>query len=472
MALDFDHFIILAGMRTGSNFLESCLNAVPGLSSHGELFNPHFVGAPKTTEMFGLTIKDREADPQEMLRRMKVAGQGLNGFRFFHDHDPRVLSACLDDRRCAKIILTRNLVDSYVSHQIARQTDQWRLSDLKHAKTSKVRFDTEAFESHVQAQRDFQARIRRALQTSGQAFFLIDYDEIADVAVINGLARFLGVETQRKQPSRKTKKQNPAGLRDKLTNFEEAARYLEGLDVGDLDQIPNFEPPRGPSIPNYVAAPKVPILFMPIKGGPNAHVENWLSALSGAPRSEFLRGFTQKSLRQWKRQNRDHISFAVVRHPVARLYEAFTQHIVLPGPGQFVAIRETLVESYGLVLPELHEQDTKVWQAAFLGFAEFVKGNLNGQTGVRIDGAWASQSEILRGMGQFLPPDHVLRESGMENGLQYLAGQIGKPAPALDAVADGSPVPLHAIYGPEVEKSVRSAYQRDYMMFGFGPWSR
>ena len=43
----FTSFIVLAGMRTGSNFLEANLNQFPDLKSYGELFNPHFVGGPK-----------------------------------------------------------------------------------------------------------------------------------------------------------------------------------------------------------------------------------------------------------------------------------------------------------------------------------------------------------------------------------------------------------------------------------------
>ena len=35
-----------------------------------------------------------------------------------------------------------------------------------------------------------------------------------------------------------------------------------------------------------------------------------------------------------------------------------------------------------------------------------------------------------------------------------------------------SPYTLADIYDEEVEDAVRAAYQRDYMMFGFKPWSQ
>jgi hypothetical protein len=62
----FDYFIILADMRTGSNFLESNLNAVDGLSCLGEAFNPGFIGYPMQEALFGISLDQREADPQNV----------------------------------------------------------------------------------------------------------------------------------------------------------------------------------------------------------------------------------------------------------------------------------------------------------------------------------------------------------------------------------------------------------------------
>ena len=59
----FDYFVVLAGMRTGSNLLEEQLAAMPGIVSHGELFNPHFFGKPEMTSKWDLSIQARNADP-------------------------------------------------------------------------------------------------------------------------------------------------------------------------------------------------------------------------------------------------------------------------------------------------------------------------------------------------------------------------------------------------------------------------
>jgi hypothetical protein len=147
-------------MRTGSNFLEANLNALPGVLSYGEVFNPHFIGKKDATELFGITLADREANPKPLLRKLRSETEGLSGFRFFHDHDPRVLDLVLADSGCAKIILTRNPVDSYVSWQIARTTGQWKLTDAKRLKSAKARFEADGFRDHLAAAQDFQLQSR------------------------------------------------------------------------------------------------------------------------------------------------------------------------------------------------------------------------------------------------------------------------------------------------------------------------
>ena len=125
----FDSFVIFAEMRTGSNLLEATLAQVPGIVCHGEIFNPDHLGGPAVTEVLGVTMADRIADPSALLDRVRAA-PGLNGFRFFFDHEPRVLDAILTDPRCAKIVLTRNPVDCYISLKIAYNTKRWRLTDV------------------------------------------------------------------------------------------------------------------------------------------------------------------------------------------------------------------------------------------------------------------------------------------------------------------------------------------------------
>nr|WP_319248881.1 sulfotransferase family 2 domain-containing protein [uncultured Celeribacter sp.] len=474
MPKPFEYFVVFAEMRTGSNFLEENINAYPGLTCWGEAFNPVFIGGAKRTELLGIDMAAREAAPLDLLARMRAETEGLAGFRFFHDHDPRILKHVLSDPACAKIILTRNPLESYVSRKIAGETGQWRLGDLKHAKTTKVPFDKAEFEAHLGTMKAFQLYVQRELQISGQTGFYINYEDIQDVEILNGLARFLGVHDVRDKTRQKTKVQNPAPITDKVSNPEDMLRALSDIDHFNLSNTPNFEPRRGPAVPSYVAAADAPLLYMPIAGGPEGAVTGWLANLDGREVSDLLHGFTQKSLRQWKRQHKGHRSFTVVSHPVVRLHRAYCRHIVAQGPETYGEIREVLRTTYGLPLPlstSAPGYDLAQHRAGFLKFIHFVAGNLNGQTSLRVDRSWASQSEVIKGFAEFSLPDMILREDRLQADAAYLAQMAGcreNVSPAAEH-AD-QPFALADIYDADIEAQVRAAYQRDYMMFGFQPW--
>lgn len=478
MTKKFDYFIIFAEMRTGSNFLESNVNEFPGLHCYGEVFNPFFLVDPsrrlvdpKRNELFGTTLAMREGDPLRLIEKLKENTDGIPGFRFFHDHDARVFEAAIDDPRCAKVVLTRNLVESYVSRKIAWETDQWKLSGLETVLKAKITFVPEEFEKLFLRMKNFQIKVLQRLQKTGQTAFYIDYEDIQDIDVVNGLGAFLGAETGLEAFSNDFKKQNPERLVDKVKNYEELEQTLRQIDHYDLGRLPNFEPRRGPMVPAYIAAENVPALFLPIQGGPSDRVHTWLAELNGSGAGGLAGGFTQKTLRQWKRKHAGHRSFTVLRHPVARLHAVFCKHFLGRGPDIYGEIRQVLAELHDVPFPTDDAlYDRQAHHAAFLKFAEFVKGNLSGQTSVRVDGAWASQSSIIQGFGQFVLPDRILREDQLEQGLAGLAQELGVQSPALPEMTPDAPFTLGEIYDDRIEKAVRAAYQRDYMGFGFGPW--
>jgi LPS sulfotransferase NodH len=461
MAKVFDSFVLLAEMRTGSNFLEANLNAVPGISCYGEVFNPHFIGKLKQDSLFDITLAEREKDPYALLRRMRERTEGLSGFRYFHDHDQRVLPEVLGDPRCAKIILTRNPVESYVSWKIAKATNQWKLTDAKRLRTAKAFFESSEFGAHLEQLQSFQMQLMHGLQTSGQTAFYIDYDDINDVDVLNGLARFLGVEAALKAPDETLKKQNPEEISDKVENPEVMAAALARLDRFNLARTPNFEPRRAPAIPSFLAASGA--LYMPLRGGPEAAVGAWLASL-GPVQAEF----NQKSLRQWMRGNPRHRSFTVLRHPLERAHYGFCELIL---PAKLPHIREALIKSYKIALPKPGEAtDQETHRATFLDFLQFLKLNVSGQTGLRVDPHFASQTAILQGFAQFQGPDLVLREESLPMGLGFVAAELGLECPPLTLMPEPATRLLAEIYDDSLEEAARDAYARDYLGYGFGAW--
>lgn len=466
----FDYFVVFAEMRTGSNFLEANINSFNALKCHGEAFNPHFIGYPKSLDILGVTQSQRDADPKQVIAAIK-ADKALGGFRFFNDHDPRVLDMVLPDPRCAKIILTRNPVESYVSWRIAAATGQWKLTNVKHAKSEQVRFRAAEFDQHLETLQAFQVKLLNALQKTGQTAFYVDYEDLQDIEVMNGMAAFLGSPARIDSLDKKLKKQNPEPIADKVSNFAEMEKTLARLDRFNLTRTPNFEPRRGPAIPTIIAAAKTPLLYLPIRSGPEQAVRDWMTALDGA---NVVEGFGQKTLRDWKTARPGHRSFTVLRHPVARAHAAFCDKILDTGPGTFAEIRENLRKSFQVPVPSGAagvDYDDATHRAAFLAFLKFLKSNLAGQTNLRVDPAWASQNAILQGFAGFVTPDLILREATLTQDIKGLLLQIGRQDDPALGHSDPHLDRLTRIYDADIETAARDAYARDYMAFGFTNWA-
>ncbi|NDR57463.1 hypothetical protein [Aliiruegeria sabulilitoris] len=466
----FDGFVLLAEMRTGSNHLEESLNQFDGLICHGEVFNPAFLGHHDSHELYGMDVAARDADPLEMMRRVFERSDGIGGFRFFHDHDPAVLDAVLLDPKIAKIHLTRNPLDAYVSLKIANATGQWRLTNERHRKTAKIRFDPAEFEAVLARRRRHEAHIARVLQTTGQVAFQLSFEQIGDVEILNGLARYLGLSQQVSTVSGRLKRQNPAPLSDKVENFEEMQTALAGMNLDGLVQAGASEPRHSAMVPGFLVSEAAPLLFMPVKGGPTEAVARWLAAFGGVQT-----GFTRKTLQQWKNRNKDARCFTIVSHPVERAHAVFERYVLDCGPGSFAHFRARLRAEHDLPIPEGAVDETysaKERRTAFLGYLDVVKRTLSGQTALRSDPAFSSQEALVHSLSEVLPIDMVIRAEQISLGLSQISLQSGLPE-----IPDAPPVELdgHAalaeIYDDEVEAAVRAVYNRDFMAFGYRRWS-
>ena len=483
MAGPFKYFVLLANMRTGSNLFEQNIQLFDGFSCHGELFNPHFIGFPNTTTAFGVTMTERELKPQKLINRMVAKENGtLPGFRLFSDHDPRVLEHCLNDPQCAKIVLTRNPLDSFVSHAIAKATDQWKLTDVSKRKRAKVRFDFLEFKSYLTRLQSYLTQIRHSLQKSGQTAFYLGYDDLNDVEIFNGLARFLGEEAELKQLGDKIVRQNPEGLEEKVENYAEMLDQLRQLDLLNTDAVPVLEPVRNPGSKNFVAGNDVPLLFMPMARDELPEVANWLASHQSTA-GAVLREMNQKQLNTWLAETPVRRSFTVIRHPLERAYDAFYNHIFCSGDRMFPWIRTALENHYGVILPDKRstaEPNRTVLEnsgysaqshgQAFLGFLDFLKGNLQGQTRARVDQSWASQNSILQGYGRLTFPDVLIRYENLEEELHRIEQDMGLDPKPLQKAAAAYCYDLGEIYTAEMDKRARDVYARDYQMFGFSDW--
>ncbi len=452
-------------MRTGSNFLEANLNTIDGVTSHGEAFNPYLIGGEGKQEMFGIDMAGRDADPAGFLRTMRAQTKGLAGFRYFSDHDPRVFDLVMADRACAKIILTRNQLESFISWKIAMESDQWWLANTKHLKTVRPRFDLAEFNARIDQLQQFQRKLVHALQTTGQTAYYIDYEDIRDLDVLNGLASFLGTPARIEALDFRFKKQNPEAISAKVSNPLEMQQGLATLDWFNQSHVPNFEPRRLAAVAQYIASEQADLLFMPIKCGPEAQVKKWLQSYG-----PLLPGFDRQSLRKWKAAHPDQRSFTVLRHPLARAYTAwcdFTAKEWMP------ELRPYLKRVHKFQLPPKGKrfESAEDFRAGFLVFLELIKHVLAGRTELRVMPQIASQGALIQGFAQVQSPDLLIREDKLNDGLAHLCADLGLGAKPLPTAADKYPYPLAELYGPDLEAAAREAYWRDYEGFGFRNWA-
>ena len=460
----FHSFVIFAEMRTGSNFLESNLNALVGVKCYGEAFNPYFIGGEGKESLFGVDLAAREADPAAFLRVMREHTTGISGFRYFHDHDPRVLDLVIADPACAKIILTRNQLESYVSWKIAEESDQWWLANTRHLKTVHPRFDSTEFESRLLRLQRFQSDLLHKLQVTGQTPFYIDYDDVLDLEVLNGLAAYLGVEARLAALDFRFKKQNPESLMDKVSNPSEMEAGLARIDWFNIAHTPNFEPRRNAAVPHYAASVGAPLLFQAVKSGPDAQIKRWLNTFG-----ELVTGFDRKGLRHWKDKHPGYRSFTVLRHPLARAHAAFSDYL---DKEWMPELRPYLKRVHRFILPPKGTafNSPEEFREGLVVFLDFLKHNLSGRTEMRVMPQFATQLGVLQGFATIQGPDMVLREDRLAEGLAYLAAEVGIHCPALQPSPEKFVVPLESILGDDLEAAAQAAYKRDYDAFGFGAW--
>lgn len=445
----FSGFVIVAEMRTGSNLLESILNALPCVSCHGELFNRNFIGRPNRLEAFGIDEAAREADPAQLLLAMDASGTGMHGFRWFPDHDARVLPMVLGDPRRAIIRLRRNPAEVWVSRQIARATGQWKLGDLKHRKAARISFVRSDFVEYLNNRDVFDRDFRRQLQIAGRTAFDIEYSDLGNLDVLNGLAAWLGTEDRLTALPTTFRKQNPGELRDKVENWEEMAAALQELGVPEGGGG-HFRAPPGAAVPGWMAAARAPLLFQPIDGGPLERIARWLETVDGEPAASGLR---QRTLRDWQDAHQGYRAFTVLRHPLMRAY---------------AALREPRPEGLSRTLARYRvEAEPVVTAETLVAWLEFLGGVLAGQTSLRPRRSWRHQTELVAAACAVRPPDWILREEELEAALPTLGSGVAPPPdPQAQALRDG----LSEIVTDQAERIARRVYRADFRAFGFSDW--
>jgi len=231
-------FAIIGTMRSGSNYLERTLDHFDGVMCHGELFNDRFIGFHHAhIENFAGYGKDqckrRNEDINGFMQAVVAASEGnVVGYRIFPSHLKSALQETIYNKNIRKIVLRRNILHSFVSLQIANQTDQWIVLHKGTTKPfEKIQFEINDFLAHAAQYALFYSEIYDVLNTSGQKYAIVNYDEVGRATTANRLATFLNLNQKIDKVPTTTLRQNPGSMRDLVANYDEMISELQKAKV-------------------------------------------------------------------------------------------------------------------------------------------------------------------------------------------------------------------------------------------------
>jgi LPS sulfotransferase NodH len=232
-------FVILTAPRTGSNWLCSMLNSHPEIVCHHELFNPagiHYALDHRGGDLHLGSKDERDHSPLAFLDRLwrEDFGKRVIGFKLNREQNEAVFRYLIADHQIHKLVLMRrNRIKTFVSEQIAASTGLWEsyagLGDPRPA--VQVRVELAQLFDHIAVNERYYARLRRALQSTGQRSLEIAYEDLCAGKAWPRILNFLRVAASGHELKAATHKQTARDLREVLMNFEELAEALAGTDL-------------------------------------------------------------------------------------------------------------------------------------------------------------------------------------------------------------------------------------------------
>ena len=123
-------------------------------------------------------------------------------------------------------MLSRHLLESYVSLLVARETNVWISTKEPADKPEPVKVEVNKLVNYALRQSLYYNDILSVLQQTGQPYRMIDYSEVNDLDMLNDLAAFIGSAHRMDKVEQPIKKQNPGSLADKIVDFPKLKEEL------------------------------------------------------------------------------------------------------------------------------------------------------------------------------------------------------------------------------------------------------
>jgi hypothetical protein len=226
-------FLLVGMMRSGSNFLERKLGTLADVRCHGELFNPAFIGFSHECagrlqgyERDQPAVRDR--DESAFIAAVDQAcDRPVIGLRLFLDHSSAMTSRLLYDPTVAKIVLSRNLLEAYISLETARETGVWLTTEVSAAAPKAVKVEVQKLITFALRQSLYYNDVQSVLHQTGQRYLQVDYKDIKSLDRLNEIAGFIGSAHRFAKVDEPIRKQNPGKLEDRIADFPKLLEELK-----------------------------------------------------------------------------------------------------------------------------------------------------------------------------------------------------------------------------------------------------
>lgn len=239
-------YVILAGPRTGSNFLLSALGQYDDITSLVALFNKPEIkmgagaGLPDGLRDVLLAedvLEQRDPDPIAFWHRLcDLTETPIVGFKFFPNHDERILDWALDNAQLKKIILRRNPLQSFTSISFAKRDGIWTSGGLQ-----KKDVNTEKVELNIRQMLRWMAKYKAYFERVDEAVaehdvLRISYNELFQPWSQQALVRFLGSNGEKpaKREDGLPRKIRSNFLQDKVANLDEVVDALRDSEYASM----------------------------------------------------------------------------------------------------------------------------------------------------------------------------------------------------------------------------------------------
>jgi len=227
------YFAIITLPRSGSYLLVDLLNQVPGIRCHPEIFKPGRLELDSDMRpLVKWTVARRDERPIGYMRTiLRMGDYAATGFKFFPEHNKKLLSHITTARYIHKVVLSRHPISRYISRMRAEATGRWvRRNDDERGLESKVtlQFESGRFEQFLRHHNKFTIESIAAADATPSSYTLVDYEEVVSLRALEVICRSLAVtpaDPSTIAPS--LQKQTTEPLSELVANYEDMKTYLQ-----------------------------------------------------------------------------------------------------------------------------------------------------------------------------------------------------------------------------------------------------